>query len=89
MGNQIGVLKTGLVLGLVIGVYHLCWSALVVSGWAQPVLNFIFWMHFIEPVLTIAPFSNLKAFILWGVTSGVGFVLGSVFALVWNALHKA
>ena len=89
MRNHMSVGKSGVVLGVVLGGYHLCWSILVAAGWAQPVMDFIFWMHFIKPVLVIEPFGIVKAVILLIVTAGLGFVIGSVFALVWNALHRA
>jgi hypothetical protein len=89
MNGNISVGKSGLVLGIVLGGYHLCWSALVALGWAQPVIDFVFWMHFIKPIFVIEPFATGKAIILLFVTAGVGFVIGSVFALVWNLLHKA
>jgi len=37
----------------------------------------------------IESFEVARAMILIGVTTGVGFVIGSVFGLIWNALHKA
>jgi hypothetical protein len=46
-------------------------------------------MHFIKPIYVIEPFEIAKAVILLVTTAGIGFVIGSVFALVWNALHKA
>ena len=69
--------------------FHLCWSILVALGWAQPVIDFVFWMHFIKPIYVIEPFEIGKAAILLVTTAGIGFVIGSAFALVWNALHKA
>lgn len=81
--------KAGLVLGAVIGGWHLCWSMLVALKWAQPVIDFVFWMHFTKPIYVIEPFEIARAAILLIVTAGVGFLIGSVFALVWNALHKA
>ena len=89
MSNYIGVGKSGLVLGIVMGGYHLCWSALVAVGWAQPVIDFVFWMHFIKPILVIEPFGIGKAIVLLFVTAGLGFVIGAVFAAIWNMLHKA
>ena len=81
--------KAGFVLGVLVGGWHLCWSLLVALRWAQPVIDFVFWMHFIKPIYVIEPFEVDRAMILIGVTIGAGFVIGSVFALIWNALHKA
>ncbi len=89
MSAQMNVYKTGLVLGLVFGGWHLCWSILVALGWAQPVIDFVFWIHFIKPVYVVEPFELVRAAILIVVTAGIGFVIGSAFALVWNALHRA
>ncbi len=89
MNAQINVRKAGLVLGFVLGGWHLCWSILVALSWAQSVIDFVFWMHFIMPIYVIEPFEVARATILIVVTAGVGFFIGSAFALVWNALHKA
>jgi hypothetical protein len=89
MSVRIDVGKAGLVLGAVIGGLHLCWSVLVALRWAQPVTDFIFWMHFIKPIYVIEPFDVARAAILLIITAGVGFLIGSAFALIWNAVHKA
>ena len=88
MSGSMSIGKAGLVLGLVTGGWHLCWSMLVALGWAQPFIDFVFWMHFIKPIYMIEPFQVVRAITLLIVTSAVGFVMGSVFALVWNAFHK-
>ena len=87
MNAHISVSKAGLVLATVFGGWHLCWSILVALRWAQPVVDFVFWMHFIKPIYVIQPFETTRMIILVGVTMGIGFVLGAIFALVWNALH--
>lgn len=56
---------------------------------AQPVVDFVFWMHFIKPIYVIEPFEIERAAILLIVTASVGFLIGSIFALLWNALHKS
>ena len=88
MGMHINVGKAGLVLGALLGGWHLGWSALVGLKWAQPVVDFLFWIHFIKPVYVIEPFEITRAAILLIVTSGLGFVFGSTFALIWNAVHE-
>jgi hypothetical protein len=88
MGTHISVGKAGLVLGAIAGGWHLCWI-LVALGWAQAVINFIFWMHFIKPIYVIEPFELSRAGVLLLVTSAFGFAIGAAFALVWNAVHKS
>jgi len=60
----------------------------VAAGWAQPVIDFVFWMHFIKPVYVIQPFNLGTATVLVVVTAVIGFVVGSVFAVLWNWFHK-
>jgi hypothetical protein len=80
--------KSGLALGAVLGLWHLAWSLLVAFGWAQPVIDFVLWMHFIKPIYVIQPFNAVTAAILIGVTAVVGFVFGAVFAVLWNWLYR-
>jgi hypothetical protein len=85
---RINVYKTGLVVGIVLGGWHLCWSALVAIGMAQRIADFIFWMHFIKPVYVIEPFEISRAILLVLVTAAIGFVVGAAGAWAWNVLHK-
>ena len=89
MSARMSVGKAGIVLGAVIGGWHVIWSMLVAIGWAQPVIDFVFWMHFIKPIYVIEPFEIERAAILLIVTTVVGVLVGSTFASIWNALHKA
>jgi hypothetical protein len=79
--------KAGIALGALIGGWHLLWAVVVAIGWAQWLINFVFWMHFIVPPYTVKPFQARLALILIGVTSVTGYVLGYVFAVLWNWLH--
>ncbi len=83
----INSVKAGLALGALMGVWHLCWSILVALGWAQPVIDFVFWMHFIKPVYVVGAFDPAIAAVLIVITSLTGFVFGWLFALLWNRLH--
>jgi hypothetical protein len=80
--------KAGLAVGALLGAWHLTWSLLVALGLAQPLIDFLFWIHFIKPVYVIEPFEIARAAILIAVTAGIGYVTGLVFALLWNRLHR-
>ncbi|HYA27404.1 MAG TPA: hypothetical protein VEI95_01195 [Acidobacteriota bacterium] len=84
---MVNPMRAGVTFGTLLGVWHLCWSLLVALGWAQPLIDFVFWMHFIRPVYVIQPFSLPVAAVLIVVTFVTGFVLAFLFALLWNRLH--
>ena len=80
--------KIGLVFGAVIGGWHVCWSLLVLLGWAQPVIDFIFWAHMINPIYVIKPFDPKAAAALIIFTSVVGYAFGFVGTIVWNKVRQ-
>jgi hypothetical protein len=80
--------RTGLILAALLGTWHLLWSLLVALGWAQGLINFIFWIHFIRPVYIIENFEIGRALLLIAVTSAIGYSVGWSFAMLWNKFHK-
>jgi hypothetical protein len=86
--SAVNPFRIGLVLGAVIGLWHLSWSVLVALGLAQPFIDFIFWMHFIKPVYVIQAFDPVTAAILVVVTAVMGFAVGAIFGVLWNWLHS-
>jgi hypothetical protein len=85
---MVNPMKAGVTFGTLLGVWHLCWSFLVAVGWAQPLIDFVFWMHFIRPVYVVQPFSLPIAAVLIVVTFATGFILAFLFAGLWNQLHR-
>ena len=79
--------KVGLVLGMFLGGWHLAWSLLVAVGFAQPLIDFVFWIHFIKPVYVIEQFNIGTALLLVAVTSAIGYILGWGFGVLWNKFH--
>ncbi len=82
--TQLDPLRSGLVFGSLFGLWHLCWSLLVAMGWAQPVIDFVFWMHFIKSVYVVQPFNPLTAIVLIVVTAFLGSIIGFIFGVFWN-----
>ena len=85
---MVNPIKAGVTFGMLLGVWHLCWSFLVAVGWAQPLIDFVFWMHFIRLDYVVQPFSLPIAAVLIVVTSVIGFAIASLFGLLWNKLHR-
>ena len=88
MDRTIGKARAGLALSGVLAGWHLAWSILVALGVAQAVVDFILWLHFIQPVYRIQPFELGRAALLVAVTAVIGFVLGAAFAALWNVTHR-
>jgi hypothetical protein len=84
--RQISPAKAALSVGIVIGLYHLAWIALVASGLAKPFMDFVLRLHFIQLNYEMATFEPVTAAMLVGLTFAIGALFGLVFALVWNWL---
>jgi hypothetical protein len=80
--------KVGLVIGTLIGGWHLVWSLLVLLGWAQRIIDFIFWAHMIQPVYVVKSFNLLAAITLIVITAVTGYIFGFMGTVIWNRLHR-
>lgn len=85
--HHISPKNLGVALGALLGLWHAVWSALVAFDLAQPLIDFVFRMHFVASVYAVEVFDWGTAITLVVMTSVIGFVLGYVFALIWNKLH--
>lgn len=86
--ETIGANKAGLVVGLLLGGWHFLWSLIVALHVAQPVIDFVFWMHFMRPIVVVEEFSFVRAIVLIVVTSALGYVAGYCFGFLWNRIRK-
>ena len=81
--------KAGLVFAAIIGGWHILWSLLVLFGWAQPFVDFIFWIHMLRSIYLVKAFDPVAALSLVLVTSFFGYVTGYLGAAIWRRLHRA
>ena len=87
--NRANPNKIGIVVGALIGGWHLFWALLVLLNWAQPILDFVFWAHMIQPVYKVKAFDAAAAGTLIVLTFVVGYVFGFLGSIIWNKLHRA
>jgi hypothetical protein len=80
--------RTGLILGTLAGGWHVIWALLVAAGWAQTVINFVFWAHFVAPAPLVQPFHGGVAVLLIVVTAALGYVVGYILGVLWNWIHR-
>ncbi len=81
--------QAGLAFGGFLGLVHLVWSLLVAIGLAQPIIDFIFNLHMIQPPYKVMAFSITTAVGLVVVTSLIGYVIGYVLSTIWNKVQKS
>ncbi len=84
MGITLNKNQAGLTLGLMYGIMHFLWVILAVFGLSQGFANFVHSMHFLSDMHTIAG-ASWGLGILGVVVAFVGgYVIGYVFAALWN-----
>ncbi len=81
--------EAGLALGGVMGLWHAVWSAMVFLGIAKPFYDFILGLHFISLSFKILAFNLMTALTLVVVTAIIGYLVGFVFAIVWNSVRRS
>jgi hypothetical protein len=80
--------KVGLVVGIFASVWHLLWAICVLAGIAQTFLNWVLPLHFIGLLVSVTTFSITNALILVIGAFVGGYVMGWLFAALWNWIVK-
>ncbi len=82
--------QVGLIVGIFFAVVHAAWALIIaiIPGTLQSFLNWMFELHFLEPIWTITAFNLVNALLLVVMTFVCGYIFGWVFAAIWNQLSK-
>lgn len=78
--------KVPFVVAAFLGGFHLLWALLVAGNYAQPVLDWVYWVHFLSNPFVLDVFDPGRAALLVVFTTVVGYIGGLLFVLIWNNL---
>jgi hypothetical protein len=81
---------TGFAVAKIFALAHLIWAILIATmpGTMQSCINWIFRIHGIEPVWKIIPITWIDGILLVIITFIMGYIIGWVFAAIWNRTAK-
>lgn len=85
---KLRVHETGMVLGSMMALLHAVWATMVWLGLGQGYLDWIFTLHSLANPFTVLQFDLVRSLTLIVVTFGVGYLVGWVFANIWNRIVK-
>lgn len=78
----------GLTLGFFAAIIHAVWVILVGVGIGQNIINLIFPLHFLNVVYQVTTFNVTTAILLVVMAFIGGFVMGWIFAALWNEMSR-
>lgn len=80
------MLRAALIGGLSLASLHFCWVLIVSTGVAQPILDWVFKLHMLNPPFQVQSFDVTLSIILIIVTFAIGCLYGVVFDLIRSLL---
>ena len=80
------LIRTSIIGGLCLASLHFCWALLVMLGWAQPLMDFIFRLHMLNSPFQVQSFDAMLALGLVVITFLIGCFYGLIFYFVRNRL---
>jgi hypothetical protein len=86
--TRISPIASGLAFSAFAILVHFAWAVLVAAGAAQPLIDLVLRLHFLQVDVHVAPFDLGGAALLLVYAAVVGFVGGMVLAFAWNSLAR-
>ena len=88
--NKLNKNKIGLMVGAFFAIAHAVWALIVAvtPGTLQKFIDWVFDVHFLEPVWVLTTFNLLNAIFLVILTFVCGYIFGWVFAWIHNCVDK-
>ena len=80
--------KAGMAVGGTAVIVHIIWAAIVALGWGQGLLDFAFAAHMVRSGFVVQPFDFATTLMLLVLVGLVGYIVGFVFANVWNRVGR-
>ncbi|MFH1284062.1 MAG: hypothetical protein ABIH78_00510 [Candidatus Peregrinibacteria bacterium] len=88
MKNGISKNSLGLTLGIFLAAFHALWLLLIGLGVAKPALDWMLGVHHITLTWDVLAFDWAYAGLLVAMAFVAGYVIGWLFAGLWNLLRK-
>lgn len=78
----------GLIAGALAVIIHSLWIILVLLGYAQALLDFVYGLHFLNNPFVVSEFNPIKAIGLLGMTFVCGYAIGWVLSYLWDKTKR-
>lgn len=88
MAEKLNCTRVGLTVGVFAGALHALWAVAVALGVGDNVMSAIMPLHFIDMACKVLPFNFLTAVLLIIAATAGGYLMGWLFAALWNAFGK-
>ena len=88
MENDSQLIQNGLIGGFSLASLHLIWIVLILLGWAQPLMDFVFKLHMLNSPFQVQPFQWVFALGLLMLTFTAGVFGGLLFSYLKTIFDK-
>lgn len=78
--------RLGLALGGFTAMWHLFWLTMVKAGWAQPLIDGLFLLNFIDPPFHVREFVLARAVLLVPLSAAIAYVGGVLLGSILNGV---